>query len=60
MASPLILGNDPRAMSKATLQILLAGEVVAVNQDPMGRQGKQVGGEGSAGVGRRGPPYNRT
>ncbi|GIL89215.1 hypothetical protein Vretimale_18589 [Volvox reticuliferus] len=42
MAAPLILGNDPRNMSKATLQILLAREVLAVNQDPLGAQGKPV------------------
>ncbi|KAG2482926.1 hypothetical protein HYH03_018204 [Edaphochlamys debaryana] len=42
MAAPLILGNDPRAMSKATLEILLAREVLAVNQDPLGKQGRPV------------------
>ncbi|GIL59411.1 hypothetical protein Vafri_14096 [Volvox africanus] len=42
MAAPLILGNDPRNMSKATLQILLAREVLAVNQDPLGAQGRPV------------------
>ncbi|GFR39915.1 hypothetical protein Agub_g421, partial [Astrephomene gubernaculifera] len=42
MAAPLILGNDPRVMSKATLQILLAREVLAVNQDALGAQGKPV------------------
>ncbi|PNW88365.1 hypothetical protein CHLRE_01g026250v5 [Chlamydomonas reinhardtii] len=42
MAAPLILGNDPRAMSKATLEILLAREVLAVNQDPLGLQGRPV------------------
>ncbi|PNH00886.1 Alpha-galactosidase [Tetrabaena socialis] len=47
MAAPLILGNDPRAMSKATLQILLAREVLAVNQDPAGLQGKPVWAGGS-------------
>ncbi|KAK3255501.1 hypothetical protein CYMTET_35318 [Cymbomonas tetramitiformis] len=42
MANPLILGNDPRDMSKQTIQILLAKEIIAINQDPLGRQGHRV------------------
>mmetsp|Transcript_36919 Transcript_36919/g.80422 ORF Transcript_36919/g.80422 Transcript_36919/m.80422 type:complete len:653 (-) Transcript_36919:166-2124(-) len=46
MASPLLLGNDPRAMTRETLDILLATEVIAVNQDPLGKQGRRVWSEG--------------
>lgn len=45
MASPLILGNDPRHMTQATINILTAREVIAVNQDPLGYQGYKVYGE---------------
>ena len=38
LAAPLILGNDPRHMSSNTLSILLADEVVALNQDALGKQ----------------------
>jgi hypothetical protein len=39
MAAPLIAGNDLRTMSYETRTILTAREVIAVNQDPLGRQG---------------------
>jgi hypothetical protein len=39
MAAPLIAGNDLRSMSYKTRSILTAREVIAVNQDPLGRQG---------------------
>lgn len=39
LAAPLIAGNDPRQMSKETLQILTNKEVIAVNQDTLGIQG---------------------
>jgi len=35
-------GNDLRKMSDATKSILLAPEVIAVNQDPRGQQGYRV------------------
>ncbi len=43
LSSPLILGNDPRTMSKATLSILLAKEIIALNQDPLSKQARKVG-----------------
>ncbi len=43
LASPLMIGCDVRHMSQATKDILLNPEVIAVNQDPLGRQGYQVG-----------------
>lgn len=42
LAAPLMAGNDVRAMSDATRQILTASEVIAVDQDPLGRQGRRV------------------
>ena len=40
--SPLILGNDIRNMSAATLDILTNDEVIALNQDMLGVQGHLV------------------
>lgn len=42
MAAPLITGNDLRAMSAETKSILLNEEVIAVDQDPLGVQGRKV------------------
>ncbi len=42
MAAPLIAGNDLRSMSQATTDILTAPEVIAVDQDPLGKQGVSV------------------
>jgi alpha-galactosidase len=42
LAAPLIAGNDPRSMSQATKAILTNKEVIAVNQDPLGLQGRRV------------------
>lgn len=38
MAAPLIATNDVRNMDKATREILLNSEVIALNQDALGRQ----------------------
>jgi len=42
LAAPLIAGNDLRNMSKDTISILTNPEVIAVDQDPLGRQGRRV------------------
>jgi alpha-galactosidase len=42
LAAPLIAGNDLRKMSKRTIKILTAKEVIAVDQDPLGMQGKRI------------------
>lgn len=42
MAAPLITGNDLRAMSAETKAILLNAEVIAVDQDSLGAQGRKV------------------
>jgi alpha-galactosidase len=42
MAAPLLIGTDLRTIKPDALQILLNKEVIAVDQDPLGVQGKQV------------------
>ncbi len=37
-AAPLLAGNDVRSMSPATKEILLNKEVIAIDQDPLGKQ----------------------
>ncbi|MFD7819531.1 NPCBM/NEW2 domain-containing protein [Streptomyces sp. NPDC059785] len=46
MAAPLLIGSDLRTASAATLGILGNEEVVAVDQDPLGRQGTVLSAEG--------------
>jgi alpha-galactosidase len=46
MTSPLIAGNDITSMSAATRDILLNKEVIAVNQDRLGQQGRRVRDDG--------------
>ncbi|ANP53199.1 alpha-galactosidase [Streptomyces griseochromogenes] len=48
MAAPLLIGTDLRKASPATFDILDNKEVIAVDQDPLGRQGTVV----SSGAGR--------
>ncbi len=40
--SPLLIGSDLSKISEASLEILKNSEVIAVNQDPLGVQGKKV------------------
>src|SRR5438132_9853030 len=42
LAAPLLAGNDLRSMSPAILDILTNHDVIAVDQDKDGKQGKQV------------------
>jgi alpha-galactosidase len=42
LAAPLLAGNDLRSMSPAILEILTNREVIAVDQDKDGKQGKRV------------------
>jgi alpha-galactosidase len=46
LAAPLMIGCDVRNMNAVTEEILLAPEVIAVNQDPAGRQGYSLGRDG--------------
>jgi alpha-galactosidase len=46
LASPLMAGNDLRSMSPEIVEILTNSEVIAVNQDALGRQGRKVRDDG--------------
>ena len=46
LAAPLMLGNDIRDVTPEVHAILTNGEVIAVNQDPLGRQGRKVRDDG--------------
>ncbi len=46
LAAPLLAGNDLRSMADETKQILLNKEVIAVDQDKLGRQGYRVSKDG--------------
>ena len=48
MAAPLITGNDLSTMSASTKAILTNKEVIAVDQDPLGKQGRVVAGSGTS------------
>lgn len=45
MAAPLLVGTDLRKASAATFDILDNKEVIAVDQDPLGRQGTVISSE---------------
>ena len=47
LAAPLLAGNDLRSMSAATRDILLNREVIAVDQDALGVQGRKVRDDGA-------------
>ena len=44
--SPLFIGADLRSLNREAKQILTAGEVIAVNQDPLGVAGDLVWKQG--------------
>jgi alpha-galactosidase len=46
LAAPLIAGNDLTRMPPATLAMLTNPDVIAVDQDPLGAQGRRVSQEG--------------
>jgi alpha-galactosidase len=46
LASPLMAGNDVRAMTPEIREILTNPEVIAVDQDPLGRVGRKVRDDG--------------
>jgi alpha-galactosidase len=46
LAAPLIAGNDLRQMDQQTRELLLNKEVIAVDQDVLGKQGDRVRTEG--------------
>ena len=46
LASPLLAGNDVRSMSASTKAILLNKEVIAIDQDALGKQATRVSKDG--------------
>jgi hypothetical protein len=46
MAAPLVAGNDVRSVSQTTLAILTHPEVIAIDQDSAGVQGRRIRKEG--------------
>jgi len=46
LAAPLMAGNDLRTMSAETREIVTNREVIAVDQDPLGMQGRKVRDDG--------------
>ena len=46
LAAPLLAGNDVRNMDAETKEILLNKEVIAIDQDKLGKQGARVSKEG--------------
>jgi len=46
LAAPLIAGNDLTKMTPYTVEMLTNREVIAVDQDPLGKQGLRVAQEG--------------
>lgn len=50
LAAPLMAGNDVRDMSPATKSILLNKEVIAIDQDPLGKAATRVAVDGDTEV----------
>jgi alpha-galactosidase len=50
LAAPLIAGNDLRNMRPEIREILTNKDVVAIDQDPLGREGKRVRKDGDVEV----------
>jgi len=46
LAAPLLAGNDLRSVPRDILEILTNKEVIAVDQDPLGKQGRRVAKNG--------------
>jgi alpha-galactosidase len=46
LAAPLLAGNDLSQMSAETKSILLNKDVIAIDQDPLGKQGDRVSADG--------------
>lgn len=46
MASPLLCGNDIRTMGEYTRSILLNPEIIAINQDILGKQARKIRDDG--------------
>ncbi len=53
LAAPLLAGHDVRTMSDDTKEILTNKEVIAIDQDKLGKQGVRVRQDGELELGRR-------
>lgn len=42
MAAPLMAGNDIRSMTPEVIEVLTNKEVIAIDQDPLGKQGQRI------------------
>ena len=42
MAAPLIIGIDPKAMSADEKSVLVNPEIIAIDQDVLGKQGRRI------------------
>jgi alpha-galactosidase len=42
LKAPLLLGNDLSNIDKVTFEIISNKEIIAINQDPLGKQGKRI------------------
>jgi alpha-galactosidase len=42
LSAPLMLGSDPRSLSSSTIAMLTNARVIAIDQDPLGVQGRSV------------------
>jgi hypothetical protein len=50
LAAPLILGSDPRSLSPGSVRMLANSGVIAIDQDPLGAQGRLMEQQGSGQV----------
>jgi alpha-galactosidase len=46
LAAPLLAGNDLTKMDASTIELLTNREVIAIDQDPLGKQGRRIWQEG--------------
>jgi alpha-galactosidase len=50
LGAPLLLGNDVRIMRRETVDLLTNKEVLAIDQDPLARQGIRIASNANTGV----------
>jgi len=50
LAAPMMLGNDVRIMMRETVALLSNRELIGINQDKLGRQGKRIAQSGDTQV----------
>jgi len=61
LSAPLLAGNDLRSMTPETVKILTNRDVIAIDQDPLGRQARRVTewGEVTSGSGTQGEVWKK-